>query len=214
MLLRRYKLYRYFCPHCMQQPEALYQSFQQSFFRFYEPLCQYAFTLVKEEAACEDIVQDIFMRIWEKKQDLIGKQELQYYLYTAVRNNCLTFLEKQRKNPTAHLLTDDIPDEEAVRPGEQVPETDLTGLLKHAFEQLPPKCREVFALSRLNGLSYQQISEVLGISIKTVENQVGKALKILRAYWQQQQAPIWLPWLFFSLFYTLCVGAKHYFLFC
>ena len=196
------------------EPEVLYKSFQQSFFQFYEPLCQYAFTLVKEQAACEDIVQDIFMRIWEKKQDLIGKPGLQYYLYTAVRNNCLTFLEKQRKNSSVPLLAEDIPDEVTERPGERVPETDFAALLKNAFELLPPKCREVFALSRLNGLSYQQISEVLGISIKTVENQIGKALKILRAYWQQQQVPVWVPWVFISFFYGLCVGAQHYFTSC
>jgi RNA polymerase sigma-70 factor (family 1) len=196
------------------EPEVLYNSFQQSFFQFYEPLCQYAFTLVKEQAACEDIVQDIFMRIWEKKQDLIGKPGLQYYLYTAVRNNCLTFLEKQRKNSSVPLLSDEIADEATVRPGEQVPETDVTALLNHAFDQLPPKCREVFALSRMNGLSYLQISEVLGISIKTVENQVGKALKILRAYWQQKQVPVLVPWLFISFIYGLGVGAHHYFTFC
>jgi RNA polymerase sigma-70 factor (family 1) len=195
----------------MNGPASLYQSYQQSFFRFYEPLCQYAFTFVKEQAACEDIVQDIFLRIWEKKQDLIGKPDLQYYLYTAVRNNCLTWLEKQRKDPSVYLLTDDIADEEATLPGEPIPEKDMTSLLKKAFDQLPPKCREVFALSRISGLSYQQISDVLGISIKTVENQVGKALKILRAWWQQQQTPLWMPWLFFSLFNALCVGAKHYF---
>lgn len=154
------------------------------------------------------------MRIWEKKQDLIGEPGLQYYLYTAVRNNCLTFLEKQRKNSSVPLLSEDIPDEVTERPGERVPETDFTALLKNAFELLPPKCREVFALSRLNGLSYQQISEVLGISIKTVENQIGKALKILRAYWQQKQVPVWVPWVFISFFYGLCVGAQHYFTSC
>lgn len=99
-------------------------------------------------------------------------------------------------------------------PGEKVPETDVTALLTDAFDQLPPKCREVFALSRLNGLSYLQISEVLGISIKTVENQVGKALKILRAYWQQKQVPVLVPWLFISFIYGLGVGAHDYFTFC
>jgi len=198
----------------MQEPDGLYQSFQQSFFQLYEPLCQYACTLVKEPTASEDIVQDAFMRIWEKKRDLIGKPDLQYYLYTAVRNNCLTFLEKQRRNPSVQLSSEDIPDEITAHPGEKLPETDIASLLTQAFDQLPPKCREVFALSRINGLSYQQISEVLGISIKTVENQIGKALKIVRAFWQQKQASLWAPWLFFSIFYALGVGASGNFMFC
>ena len=70
---------------------------------------------------------------------------------------------------------------------EVVKETDFDTLLKAALENLPPKCREVFILSRVSNLTYKQISDTLGISIKTVENQMGKALKILRAYIRQKQ---------------------------
>ncbi|MBS1567192.1 MAG: hypothetical protein JST39_22605, partial [Bacteroidetes bacterium] len=71
----------------MQEQSSLYQLFQQDFHQHYRPLCQYAFTLVKEEEACEDIVQEIFLRVWEKKQDLVGSEAIRYYLYTATRNN-------------------------------------------------------------------------------------------------------------------------------
>jgi len=75
-------------------------------------------------------------------------------------------------------------------PGERlsppVKETDFDTLLKNALENLPPKCREVFVLSRVSNLTYKQIGDSLGISIKTVENQMGKALKILRAYVRQK----------------------------
>jgi RNA polymerase sigma factor (sigma-70 family) len=72
------------------------------------------------------------------------------------------------------------------------PEADYDTLLKNALQNLPPKCREVFVLSRVSGLTYQQISSSLGISIKTVENQMCKALKILRTYIKQKQVSILL----------------------
>ena len=81
----------------MEESEQLYRVFQEIFNKQYEPLCKYAFTLVKEQHSCEDIVQETFLRVWEKKQNLIGSEELTWYLFTAVRNNCLSFLEKKQK---------------------------------------------------------------------------------------------------------------------
>jgi len=81
----------------------------------------------------------------------------------------------------------EIIDTPGERPQPTAPESDYDTLLKKALENLPPKCREVFVLSRVSNLTYKQISESLGISIKTVENQMGKALKILRAYIRQKQ---------------------------
>ena len=181
------------CPHsqygCMQDPTK-YQLFQQAFYKYYEPLCRYAFTLVKEYEASEDIVQETFLRIWEKKQELVGTNGLNFYLFGAVRNNCLSFLEKKKKNIISELRGE----EEAVMPVDRRPEEDsekdYDTLLKEAMDQLPPKCREVFVLSRVSDLTYQQISETLGISVKTVENQMGKALKILRSFIRGKQASI------------------------
>jgi RNA polymerase sigma-70 factor (family 1) len=157
----------------------------------YAPLCRYALTLVKEPHICEDIVQESFLRIWEKRQDLIGTRGLSYYLYTAVRNNCLTFLEKQKKTVTG-AITGDIAADAPTEPDIQ-PEVDYDTLFRNAVEQLPPRCREVFVLSRVSGLTYQQIGDTLGISVKTVENQMGKALKMLRSFIRQKQSYIIAP---------------------
>src|SRR3954468_9725120 len=81
----------------MQEPEQPYRIFQEIFYKYYEPLCKYAFTIVKEPHSCEDIVQETFLRVWEKKQNLVGSEELIWYMYTAVRNNSLSFLEKRKK---------------------------------------------------------------------------------------------------------------------
>jgi RNA polymerase sigma-70 factor (ECF subfamily) len=171
----------------MQEPEQLYQIFQEIFYKYYEPLCKYAFTIVKEPHSCEDIVQETFLRIWEKKQNLIGSEELTWYLYTAIRNNCLSFLEKKQKTVLGDFNGQEIIDTPGESPAPLATEADYDTLLKKALENLPPKCREVFVLSRVSNLTYKQISDSLGISIKTVENQMGKALKILRSYIRQKQ---------------------------
>jgi RNA polymerase sigma-70 factor (ECF subfamily) len=171
----------------MQEPEQLYRLFQETFYKYYEPLCKYAFTIVKEPHSCEDIVQETFLRVWEKKQNLIGSEELVWYFYTAVRNNCLSFLEKKQKTVLGDIDGGAFTETPGERPAAVTKETDFDTLLKNALENLPPKCREVFVLSRVSNLTYKQISDSLGISIKTVENQMGKALKILRAYIRQKQ---------------------------
>lgn len=171
----------------MAETEQLYRLYQEVFFKYYEPLCRYAFTLVKEPHSCEDIVQETFLRVWEKKQNLIGSDELTWYLYTAIRNNCLSFIEKRQKTVLGDVNSHEITEIAYERPQAIAKETDFDTLLKNALANLPPKCREVFVLSRVSKLTYKQISDSLGISIKTVENQMGKALKILRAYLKEKQ---------------------------
>ena len=183
----------------MQEADTLYRSFREAFHTYYQPLCQYAFTIVKDMNSCEDIVQETFLRIWEKKQNLIGTRDLPFYLYTAIRNNCLTYLEKQQKTVLRDIEVQEITEAPADRSKSEQPESNYDTLLKNALDNLPPKCREVFELSRMSGLTYQQIGQTLGISVKTVENQMSKALKILRAYIKQKHVGILL--LFIGIFY-------------
>lgn len=176
-----------------------YQLFQQAFYKYYEPLCRYAFALVKEYDSCEDIVQETFLRVWEKKQELVGTNDLNFYLFGAVRNNCLSFLEKKQKNIISELTGDEVADPPMEKAPEKESGKDYNTLLQEAMDNLPPKCREVFVLSRVSGLTYQQISETLDISVKTVENHMGKALRILRSFIRGKQAclvPLALYFLF------------------
>ena len=179
-----------------------YGLFREDFHQYYSTLCQYAFTILKDSDLSEDVVQEVFLRVWEKKQDLVGTKELRFYLFTAVRNNCLTALEKNKKHNITTLSDHEVADEEK----ELLP-PDTTGktyeqLLAEALNQLPPKCREVFLLSRMSKLTYQQIGDTLGISVKTVENQMGKALKILRIFVKGLPVIIIIA-IFFSLFRVL-----------
>ncbi|NML21502.1 RNA polymerase sigma-70 factor [Pseudoflavitalea sp. G-6-1-2] len=195
----------------MSTTSPLYHQFQQEFSRFYEPLCQYAYTLVKEMNVCEDIVQDIFMHVWEKKQSLVGNEGIRYYLYTAVRNNCLTWLQRNKKQMVTALTGQETIATEQVHLSPEKAETDFMALLKSALDKLPPKCREVFVLSRMGKLTYQEIADSQGISVKTVENQMGKALKILRLFIKERQ--VYLSVFLLSAFYSFMeIGVQHYFL--
>lgn len=185
----------------MSTNSPLYSQFKQEFSLYYEPLCQYAYTIVKETYACEDIVQDIFMHVWEKRQNLVGNEGLRYYLYTAVRNNSLTWIQRNKRSVVTPLTGYEAQQAAPDQYSPEKAETDFQSLMQSALEKLPPKCREVFVLSRMGKLTYQEIADTQKISVKTVENQMGKALKILRNFIREKQ--VHLPVILFSIFYSL-----------
>ncbi|RTL60859.1 MAG: RNA polymerase sigma-70 factor [Sphingobacteriales bacterium] len=176
--------------------ENLHERFRLIFQQHYNNLCNYAFSFVKDRNTSEDIVQEVFVRIWEKRQDIITTDSIRFYLFTAVRNNCITYLGKNRKTVIVSLNDHDVPAEDEylfVKTKNQG--TDYRSLLANAIDELPPKCREVFLLSRFSKQSYKEIAGSLGISVKTVENQIGKALKILRNFLKEKGVTAIIIWL-------------------
>jgi len=169
-----------------------YHQFQTVFRAWYSPLCNYAVTFTKDPDVSEDIVQDLFVKIWEQRRELLTETSIRYYLFTAVRNNCITWLRREKQQIILPFSDDQAMDLAA---DEQYPvdggpaktrtpsktEVDEMTLLEEAIDRLPPKCREVFLLSRFSKLSYKEIAASLDISPKTVENQLSKALRLLRA---------------------------------
>lgn len=178
---------------------ASYQQFQKIFELHYNALCNYAYSFIKDVSSCEDIVQEVFVKIWEKKKDIITSDAVRFYLFTAVRNNCLTYLQREKRAGIVELNDLNMMDENVTMPGEVKTEVDYASQLKVAMDQLPQKCREVFELSRISKQSYKEIADTLDISVKTVENQIGKALKILRAHLQKQNVLIILLIIIISL---------------
>lgn len=156
------------------------RAFEQVFKQHYKPLHAYAFTLLKDDAAAEEMVQNVFYKLWERTDGLHITGSLAAYLYRAVHNESLNYL-KHRKVRSEHSLRVsyhmDGRGESATR---TVRMKELEEKLRAALAELPEGCRTVFQLSRFEELKYSQIAEVLGISVKTVENQMGKALKLLR----------------------------------
>jgi RNA polymerase sigma-70 factor (family 1) len=157
-------------------------AFKELFGREYAGLCRYALTYLQDSHLAEDVVQETFIKIWERKQELIGSPDARFYLVTAVRNNCISFLRKLRSENVQFPEHAPEPEPELhFTPLQHKEElNEQTRRITEALERLPPKCREVFLMVKMQGMSYKQTSDALGISIKTVENQMGKALKVLR----------------------------------
>ena len=166
----------------MEEATEIEKNFETLFKQHYQQLCSYAFTFLKDAESSEDVVQELFSKIWEKQKLEIGATQLKYYLFTAVRNNCITRLQKNKKNYFEELKDEDATDEMKIFLEKNEEAAQPKELIAKAMELLPPKCREVFLLSRLSGHTYMQIAESLGISVKTVENQMGKAIRLMKAF--------------------------------
>jgi RNA polymerase sigma-70 factor (ECF subfamily) len=171
-----------------------YHSFQVVFNTYYNSLCNYARSFLRDENASEDIVQEVFTRVWERRRDLIGSEEIRYYLFTAVRNNCISQMRKEKKRGVTDWdngSAGSAQDKEYTQHKDSG-EKEYRALIHTAIEGLPPGCREVFLLSRLSGMTYKEIAKSLDISEKTVENQMSKALKLMRSFLKERG--IYLVW--------------------
>jgi len=157
-------------------------TFKALFAQEYSKLCRYALTFLHDTHQAEDVVQETFIKIWERKPELIGSPDIRFYLVTAVRNNCISALRKLKTQQTQ--FTEETPEPEPepfVTATQQYQDASEQSIrIATALDKLPPKCREVFLLVKMQGLSYKQAAEALEISVKTVENQMGKAIKVLR----------------------------------
>lgn len=158
------------------------KAFKELFNREYNNLCQYAYSYLKEEHMAEDVVQETFVRIWETKRELIGKPEIRFYLVTAVRNNAISVIRKQNSSQTRYVEETPEPAPEVfnTRREQLEHEASTSERVAAALNTLPPKCREIFLMVKMQSMSYKQVAETLDISVKTVENQMGKALRLVR----------------------------------
>ncbi|HLW20393.1 MAG TPA: RNA polymerase sigma-70 factor [Cyclobacteriaceae bacterium] len=159
------------------------QAFERVFKSHFKALHAYGLAIVKDSAAAEEIVQTVFLKLWEKRTTLNITVSLKAYLYKAVYHESINHLkhEKVRMKHSEHHLY--ISREEAPVESMAFQEEgneELSERLTKALDQLPEKCRMVFYLSRFEELKYKDIADRLGISIKTVEAHMGKALKTLR----------------------------------
>ncbi len=166
-------------------------AFEALFRVHYRPLCAFAMGYVKEPDAAEDLVQDLFFRLWLDREKVTITTSTKAYLYASVRNRCLNAVKSGARmrvlNEEAH---DRAPEDERT----EDEHTERIARVQAAIELLPEERRRIFKLSRYEGLKYHEIAARLGISVKTVENQMGSALKSLRVE-LADLVPL-LPWLF------------------
>jgi RNA polymerase sigma-70 factor (ECF subfamily) len=152
-------------------------TYQLVFRIHYESLCKYAFTIVRDADDAKDLVQGLFMKMWEKKEELVITYTLKSYLYKAIHNLCINKLEHQKVRLQFQAR------EESKIPEAQQPEVfpdELDHRIKTIIQNLPPQCRTIFMMSRYEEMKYAEIAAALGLSVNTIENQVSKALRILR----------------------------------
>lgn len=148
-------------------------------FKRHYSLVSYAiYNLVKDAQTTEDIAQEVFMEIWKRRDTLAITISLKAYLRRSAVNKTLNYL-RDKKNWKNEELSE-IQLEIRTEPGETLETTELQRLIDGAIEQLPERCGLIFKLSRREEMSYQEIADELGISIKTVENQIVRALRLLR----------------------------------
>jgi RNA polymerase sigma-70 factor (ECF subfamily) len=154
------------------------------FRQWYAPLVATTTALLRDGGPAEEVVQDVMLELWRRRESITFETSIRAYLFQATRNRALNYLRRQRVEArgegtiAASMPTPEPADSEAR-------EAELNIAIQSAIASLPDRCREVFELSRIQGLKYAEIATELGISVKTVEAQMGKALRVMR----EQLAP-------------------------
>ena len=156
------------------------RAFELVFNEYYSIMVLYATRFMDTREEAEEVVQDVFVKFWEKCDTLAQDSSIKSYLYRSVHNSCLNTLkhEKVKDGYRQHVIQ--LMETSYQNEFEKKDPDELRNRIISEIEKLPPRCAEIFKLSRFEGLKYQEIAEHLEISVKTVEVQMGKALKVLR----------------------------------
>ena len=165
--------------------------FEYIFNYYYSSLCAFSMKYLDDSNAGEDLVQDFFVSLWIEAPRLQIRSSLKSYLFAGIKNRCLDFQKHQKvtEKYRVYILFSAVSDNNST--DHYFAESELRLAIQKSLEKLSPRCREIFELSRLNGLSNKEISDKLGISKRTVELQISNSLKILRKE-LVEYLPLWL----------------------
>ena len=155
-------------------------AFEKLYLKFYKDLHQFASSIIHSSHIAEEIVSDVFVQVWKKRHSLADIRQLRVFLYVAVKNQSLTYLYKAKKQKVCWI-------EEFANGLECIKdysfadgplmEKELNIQVRQAINRLPVKCRAIFILIKEDGLKYAEAAKLLNLSVKTIENQMGIALK-------------------------------------
>ncbi len=154
--------------------------FESLFRSSYVSLVRYAKTIIKDHDTAEEIVQDLFVRLWQDRQKLKIESSLNGYLFRSVHNRCLHWLDHSRvvDNHAREMAVREV--QNAENPVEIIQYKELQLKIAEILERLPERCGQIFCMNRFEGLKYIEIADKLSVSVKTVEANMGRALKEFR----------------------------------
>jgi RNA polymerase sigma-70 factor (ECF subfamily) len=157
-------------------------TFQQFFETHYKEMVNYCYKITRNEVISEEVVQEIFINLWERREIIELKSALTSYLYSAIKKRSINYLKNELPKQQSQVDTETLEGmQDTAASLDDTDDTDkLEEFITNAVNNLPEKCREIFILSRYAGLTYQEIADELEISTKTVENQITIALRKLR----------------------------------
>lgn len=146
---------------------------------YYKSLCSYAAVMLKDLDSAEETVQGVFVKLWEKRHQLSLEISVKAYLYKAVYHAALNEIKHRKVKQNYSQM--ELRNEQVVNPTSSSRSLkELETKIENALQKLPEQCRLIFRMSRFEELKYREIADVLNISVKTVENQMGKALRMMR----------------------------------
>jgi len=153
----------------------------EALFREYFPgLCAFAGKYVPDFDTAREIVHEVFIKLWEKRDTIDPNKSVKSYLFTSVYNRSMNYIRDHKKFSDSETALQNAEERSVGDVTEKIYGAELEDKINEALEALPDRCREVFLLNRFEELKYREIAERLDISVKTVETQMSKALKILR----------------------------------
>lgn len=156
------------------------EEFERLFSKYYTPLCRHAFGIVNDMDTAEDIVQDFFYNFWKNRESIVLKLSLNAYMYQAVRNNSIQFVKRKSWHSAKNEEVAKGFGEQSEEAGKQLEFKELNAVVQATLQKLPERCANIFRLNRFEGKKYLEIAEILSISVKTVEADMGKALNVFR----------------------------------
>ncbi|NDP20137.1 MAG: RNA polymerase sigma-70 factor [Paludibacter sp.] len=160
--------------------EGNHLAFEELFDSWYEPLCRYAFSILRDMDEAEDVVQRVFCKLWDQHEKLDIRSSINSYLYRMVHNDSLNQIQQITSHKVHNQNFISTVNNDVNSTSEHIEGNELQKAIENAMEKLPPQCKRVFEMSRLEQLSYSEIAKNLNISTNTVENHISKALKLLR----------------------------------
>jgi len=156
------------------------KQFESLFRSSYVALVRYAKTLIKDHDSAEEIVQDLFFRIWKDREKIKIESSLNGYLFRSVHNKCLHFLEHKKIIERHEAEISQMQHETQESPSDILQYQELQEKIVRILDRLPERCGQIFFMSRFEGLKYAEIADKLSVSVKTVESNMGRALKEFR----------------------------------